>query len=53
MVLMTEEEEELRSIIERSREYLEDKKLELHTDKTNIIRFRKKRGKETERYGGI
>lgn len=38
---------------EKSREYLEDKKVELHTDKTNIIKFRKrriKRQKDMEEY---
>lgn len=46
MVLMAEEKKEMRSMIKRFREYLEEKNLELITDKTKIMRFRKGREKK-------
>lgn len=41
VVVMTEKKEEMQSMIERFREYLEEKKLELNADKTKIMTFRK------------
>lgn len=41
MVLLAGNEEEMRSMIERLEEYLERKGLELNTEKTKIMRFRK------------
>lgn len=41
VVLMTEEEEEMRSMMKRLKMYLERKNLKLNTEKTKIIRFRK------------
>ena len=51
MVLVAEEEEEMRGMIERLEKYLKRKKLELNTEKTKIIRFRKKGGRWKKRYG--
>jgi hypothetical protein len=44
-VLLSEDEEEMRSMIGRLEEYLEKKKLELNVDKTKIMRFRKGGGR--------
>lgn len=41
MVLMAEEEEKMRSMMERFSEYVEEKKLELNTEKAKILKFRK------------
>lgn len=38
---MTEEEEEMRSMMKRLKMYLERKNLKLNTEKTKIKRFRK------------
>lgn len=40
-VLLAENEDEMRSVIERSEKYLGKKNLELNTEKTKIMRFRK------------
>jgi len=42
VVLMTKEEEKIRSIMERLERYIERKRLELNTRKTKILRFRKR-----------
>jgi len=44
IVLLSEDEEGIRSMINRIEDYLERKRLELNVDKTKIMRFRK--GKE-------
>lgn len=41
MVLMAEGEDELRSMIGRFEQYLDEKRLELNTEKTKIMRFRR------------
>lgn len=40
IVLIAEDEEEMRSMIERLEGYMERKRLEVNTEKTKIIRFR-------------
>jgi len=45
IVLLAEEEEEMRSMIERLEGYMERKKLELNVNKTKIMRFRKGGGR--------
>jgi len=42
MVLLAEDEGSMRSMLER---YLDDKSLELNTEKTKILRFRKGGGR--------
>lgn len=49
MVLLAENENEIRSMIERLEEYLRKKNLELNTEKTKILRFRKGGGKMEKR----
>lgn len=49
MVLLAENEEEMRSMIERLEVYLDRKRLELNTEKTKIVRFRKGGGREVKR----
>jgi len=41
LVLMEEEENEIRSMMERLEKYLERKKVDLNREKTKIVRFRK------------
>lgn len=41
IVMIAENEEEMRSMIEKLEGYLDRKKLELNTDKTKILSFRK------------
>jgi len=43
VVLLAEEEVEMRSMIERFERYLGRKKLELNVDKTKVMRFRKRK----------
>lgn len=45
MVLLAEDEDEMRSMIWRLERYLERKDLELNVEKTNIVRFRRKSGR--------
>lgn len=45
IVLLAEEEDEMRSMIVRLEGYLERKKLELNPEKTKIMRFRKRGGR--------
>lgn len=45
LVLLTEKEEEMRSLIERLERYLDKKKLELNVGKTKIIKFSRGEGK--------
>lgn len=45
MVLLAENEEEMRSLIERLEGYLERKRLKLNIVKTKIMRFRKRDGR--------
>lgn len=49
MVLLAEEEDEMRSMMERLERYLDKKGLELNTDKTKIMRFRKGGGRMDKR----
>jgi len=49
MVLMAEEEEGMRSVIERLEGYLEEKRLEVNVRKTKVMRFRKGGGKLRKR----
>jgi len=44
MVLMVEEKEGMRSVIERLEDYLEGKKLEANVRKTKVMKFRKGEG---------
>lgn len=41
MVFLTENKEEMRSVIERLEKYLDGKRIELNAEKTKIIRFKK------------
>lgn len=50
VVLMAEEEGEMRSMMERLEKYLEEKGLELNTEKIKILRFRKGRGRSKIRW---
>jgi len=43
VVLVTEDEEEMRSMLERMKVYLDGKGLELNWEKTKVMRFRKGR----------
>lgn len=47
MVLLTENKEEMRSVIERLEKYLDGKRMELNAEKTKIIRFKKGGGRES------
>lgn len=47
--LLAENEDEMRSMIERLEGYLERKKMELNTGKTKIMRFRKGGGRMGKR----
>jgi len=42
--LVTENEDEMRSMIERLEHYVDRKGLEVNTEKTKILRFRKRGG---------
>lgn len=46
IVLLAEEEDEIRSMMGRLEEYLDKKGLELNTGKTKIMRFRKGAGRK-------
>lgn len=48
-VVMLVENEEMKSVIERLKQYLDRKKLETNTEKTKITRFRKGSGREGKR----
>lgn len=48
-VLMAEEEEEIRSMVGRLEEYRDGKELELNTDKTKVMRFRRGKGRMKRR----
>lgn len=45
VVLMAEEEQEMRAMLSRLERYLEKKGLELNAEKTKVMRFRKGGGK--------
>lgn len=45
MVLMADNEDKMRSMIDRFQRYLQKKKLELNAEKSKIMRFRKRGGK--------
>lgn len=49
LVLLAEREDEMRSMMERLERYLDRKKLELNTEKTKIMRFRKGGGRFDKR----
>ncbi|RLU19665.1 hypothetical protein DMN91_008222 [Ooceraea biroi] len=49
VVLMSEDKEGMKSIMVRLEKYLEEKKLELNSDKTMVVRFRKGRGRMDKR----
>jgi len=49
IVILSEKEEEMRSMIERLERYLEKKNLELNVGKTKIMRFRKGGGRWKKR----
>jgi len=49
MILMADEEDEMRSMMERLERLLEERKVELNTEKTKIIRFRRRRGREKKK----
>jgi len=49
MVLMAEDEEGMRCMIERLEDYLERKKLEVNVRKTKVMRFRKGGGRMRKR----
>lgn len=49
MILLAENEEEMRSMMERLEGFLDRKRLELNTGKTKIVRFRKGGGRETKK----
>jgi len=48
-VLLAEGEEEMRSVIERLERYLGKKRVELNTEKSKIMRFRRGGGREKKR----
>lgn len=48
-VVMLVENEEMKSVIKRLKQYLDRKKLETNTEKTKITRFRKGSGREGKR----
>lgn len=48
MVLLAENKEEMRSMIERLKGYLDGKRMELNADKIKIGRFRKGGGRESK-----
>jgi len=50
IVLVAEEEEGLRDMIRKVKKYLEKKKLEISTEKTKIMVFKNKGGREKERF---
>jgi len=49
IVLLSEDEGGLRSMISRLEDYLEKKRLELNVDKTKIMRFRKGKGRTSKK----
>jgi len=49
LVLLAENEEEMRSMMERLEGYLERKNLVVNAEKTKIMRFRKGRGRVKKR----
>lgn len=49
MVLLAENEEEMRSMMERLEEFFDRKRLKLNIGKTKIVRFRKGGGRETRK----
>lgn len=49
MVLLAENEEEMRNMMERLEVYLDRKRMELNMEKTKIVRFRKGGGREVKR----
>lgn len=49
MVLLAGNEEEMRSMMERLEVYLDRKRMDLNTEKTKIVRFRKGGGREVKR----
>lgn len=52
IVLLAEDENEIKSMIGRLEKYVEKKKLEVNIDKTKIMRFRKEGGEDGERETG-
>lgn len=52
IVLLAEEEDGMRSMLEKMEEYLEREKLELNVGKTIIMRFRKGGGRGVKRETG-
>lgn len=48
-VLLAENEEEMKSMIERLEEYLNGKKMKLNAEKTEIVRFRKRGSRESKK----
>ncbi|XP_071653873.1 uncharacterized protein [Temnothorax longispinosus] len=49
VVLMAEDEDQMRSMLERLEGYLSRKRLELNVGKTKIMRFRKGGGRDSKR----
>lgn len=49
LVLIAEKEDKMRSMIDRLERYLERKKLEMNAEKSKVMRFRKERGRLSER----
>lgn len=49
MLLLTENEEEMRSMTGRLEVYLKRKRMELNTEKTKVVRFRKREGREVKK----
>lgn len=49
LALMAEEEDEMRSMMGRLEGYLDGKRLEVNTEKTKVMRFRKGRGRQIKR----
>lgn len=48
-VVVAEEENEMRSMVERLEGYLDKKRLEVNTEKTKVMRFRKGGGRLSKR----
>lgn len=49
IVLLTENEEEMKRMLERLKGYLDGKRLELNVRKTKILKFRKRGGRKSKR----
>lgn len=49
VVLLAEDKDQMRSMMERLEEYIREKSLEVNTKKSKILRFKKGAGRESKR----